>query len=157
MGFLAAAIAVGLIDRGRNCGEFCWSAAMGAMAERSALAARALIFVGSAEGIAIYGLIIAIMILENLMRTVVIADEDTVLGFSLAGVQGMVVETENDIRALRRWYNERMLHFAHHRTSSRRYPGNSGSLDYWRRMPASWLKFSDSRDHYQDDVRRMNS
>jgi V/A-type H+-transporting ATPase subunit F len=32
------------------------------------------------------------------MRTVVIADEDTVLGFSLAGVQGIVVETEDGIR-----------------------------------------------------------
>jgi V/A-type H+-transporting ATPase subunit F len=32
------------------------------------------------------------------MKTVVIADEDTVLGFSLAGVQGMVVNTEEEIR-----------------------------------------------------------
>lgn len=33
------------------------------------------------------------------MKTIVIADEDTVLGFSLAGVQGIVVSTEEEIRA----------------------------------------------------------
>ena len=33
------------------------------------------------------------------MKTVVIADEDTVLGFSLAGVQGMIVTSEEEIRA----------------------------------------------------------
>ncbi len=32
------------------------------------------------------------------MRTVVIADEDTVLGFSLVGVQGIVVNTDGEIR-----------------------------------------------------------
>jgi len=32
------------------------------------------------------------------MRTIVIADEDTVLGFSLAGVQGMIASTEEEIR-----------------------------------------------------------
>jgi V/A-type H+-transporting ATPase subunit K len=36
---------------------------MGAIGEKPELAGRALIFVGLAEGIAIYGLIIAIMIL----------------------------------------------------------------------------------------------
>lgn len=50
---IAAAIAVGLVG----------SSAMGAMSERPEMAGRALIFVGLAEGIAIYGLIIAIMIL----------------------------------------------------------------------------------------------
>lgn len=39
------------------------AAAMGAIGEKPELAGRALIFVGLAEGIAIYGLIIAIMIL----------------------------------------------------------------------------------------------
>jgi V/A-type H+/Na+-transporting ATPase subunit K len=38
-------------------------AAMGAVAEKPETAGRALIFVGLAEGIAIYGIIIAIMIL----------------------------------------------------------------------------------------------
>lgn len=32
------------------------------------------------------------------MKIIVIADEDTVLGFSLAGVQGMIVKTEEEIR-----------------------------------------------------------
>ena len=50
---IAAAIAVGLVG----------ASAMGAMSERPEMAGRALIFVGLAEGIAIYGLIIAIMIL----------------------------------------------------------------------------------------------
>jgi V/A-type H+-transporting ATPase subunit K len=50
---IAAAVAVGLVG----------SSAMGAMSERPEVAGRALIFVGLAEGIAIYGLIIAIMIL----------------------------------------------------------------------------------------------
>jgi V/A-type H+/Na+-transporting ATPase subunit K len=39
------------------------AAALGAMGERPELAGRALIFVGLAEGIAIYGLIVSIMIL----------------------------------------------------------------------------------------------
>jgi V/A-type H+-transporting ATPase subunit K len=39
---------------------------MGAVSERPEMAGRALIFVGLAEGIAIYGLIVAIMILGKL-------------------------------------------------------------------------------------------
>jgi len=50
---IASAIAVGLVG----------SSAMGAMSERPEMAGRALIFVGLAEGIAIYGLIVSIMIL----------------------------------------------------------------------------------------------
>ena len=42
------------------------SAAMGAMSEKPELGGRAIIFLGMAEGIAIYGLIIAIMILNKL-------------------------------------------------------------------------------------------
>ncbi|MGA1845408.1 MAG: ATP synthase subunit C [bacterium] len=53
MATIGAAIAVGLVG----------SSAMGAMSERPEMAGRALIFVGLAEGIAIYGLIVAIMIL----------------------------------------------------------------------------------------------
>jgi V/A-type H+/Na+-transporting ATPase subunit K len=41
-------------------------AAMGAVAEKPETAGRALLFVGLAEGIAIYGLIVAIMILGRL-------------------------------------------------------------------------------------------
>ena len=53
---IGAAIAVAVVG----------SAAMGAVAEKPETAGRALIFVGLAEGIAIYGLIIAIMILGRL-------------------------------------------------------------------------------------------
>ena len=65
--FLAAAIAVGLgsIGAGIAVGSV-GSAAMGVMAERPEMASRALIFVGLAEGIAIYGLIISIMILGRI-------------------------------------------------------------------------------------------
>lgn len=66
-GFLAAAIAVGIGSIGAGLAvSTVGSAAMGAMAERPEMAARALIFVGLAEGIAIYGLIIAIMILGKI-------------------------------------------------------------------------------------------
>ncbi|PID58647.1 H+transporting two-sector ATPase C subunit [candidate division KSB3 bacterium] len=66
-GFLAAAVAVGLGSIGAGIAvSSVGSAAMGAMAEKPEMAARALIFVGLAEGIAIYGLIIAIMILGKL-------------------------------------------------------------------------------------------
>ena len=53
MSTIGAAIAVGLVG----------SSAMGAISEKPEMAGRALIFVGLAEGIAIYGLIVAIMIL----------------------------------------------------------------------------------------------
>jgi len=42
------------------------AAAMGAMSEKPEIGGRALVFLGMAEGIAIYGLIIAIMILNKL-------------------------------------------------------------------------------------------
>ncbi len=62
--FLAAAIAVGVGSLGGGAAvAYVGAAAMGAIGEKPELAGRALIFVGLAEGIAIYGLIIAIMIL----------------------------------------------------------------------------------------------
>lgn len=42
------------------------SAAMGAMSEKPEIGGRALIFLGMAEGIAIYGLIIAIMLINKI-------------------------------------------------------------------------------------------
>ena len=67
-GFLSAALSVGLSCLGALYSESNdGSAAMGAMAEKPELAGRALIFVGLAEGIAIYGLIVAIMILGKLV------------------------------------------------------------------------------------------
>ena len=66
-GFMAAAIAAGLAAIGAAYAvAVVGAAAMGAVAEKPDLAGRALIFVGLAEGIAIYGLIIAIMILGRL-------------------------------------------------------------------------------------------
>lgn len=66
-GFAAAAVAAGLAAIGAAYAvAVVGAAAMGAVAEKPETAGRALIFVGLAEGIAIYGLIIAIMILGRL-------------------------------------------------------------------------------------------
>lgn len=64
MAYMAAALAVGLstIAGGIAVG-LVGAAAMGAVGEKPELSGKALIFLGLAEGIAIYGLIIAIMIL----------------------------------------------------------------------------------------------
>jgi V/A-type H+-transporting ATPase subunit K len=67
VGFLSAALAVGLSCLAAGIAvKSVGSAAMGAIAEKPELTGRALIFVGLAEGIAIYGLIVAIMILGKL-------------------------------------------------------------------------------------------
>ena len=64
--FLAASIAVGVGALGGGAAVgYVGAAAMGAIGEKPELAIRALLFVGLAEGIAIYGLIIAIMILQK--------------------------------------------------------------------------------------------
>jgi V/A-type H+/Na+-transporting ATPase subunit K len=66
--FIAAAIAVsvGSLAGGGAVG-YVGAAAMGALGEKPELFVRALVFVGMAEGIAIYGLIIAIMILGKVV------------------------------------------------------------------------------------------
>jgi len=62
--FMAAAVAAGLGVLGAGVAVMgVGAAAMGAISEKPELFARALIFVGLAEGLAIYGLIVAIMIL----------------------------------------------------------------------------------------------
>lgn len=62
--FAAAAIATGLSAlAGGIAVAYVGAAAVGAVSEKPEVAGKALIFVGLAEGIAIYGLIIAIMIL----------------------------------------------------------------------------------------------
>jgi V/A-type H+-transporting ATPase subunit K len=64
---MAAAIAVGASSLGAGLAvAVLGSAAMEAMSEKPELAGRLLIFIGLAEGIAIYGLIVAIMILGKL-------------------------------------------------------------------------------------------
>jgi V/A-type H+-transporting ATPase subunit K len=65
--YIAAALAVGLacIASGYAVARI-GSAAIGAVSEKPELTGRTLVFIGLAEGIAIYGLIIAIMILNKL-------------------------------------------------------------------------------------------
>lgn len=67
LGYLSAAIAVGASTLGAGIAvAVVGAAAMGAISEKPELAGRALIFIGLAEGIAIYGLIVALMILAKL-------------------------------------------------------------------------------------------
>ena len=67
MGYLSAAIAVGASTLGAGVAvAVVGAAAMGTIGEKPELAGRALIFIGLAEGIAIYGLIVALMILAKL-------------------------------------------------------------------------------------------
>ena len=67
-GFVAAALATGLSSLGAGIAvASVGSAAIGALAEKPELLGRTLIMVGLAEGIAIYGLIISILILNRLI------------------------------------------------------------------------------------------
>ncbi len=64
--YLAAAIAVGVGSIGAGIAvSVTGSAALGAISENPKIFGAAMVFVGLAEGIAIYGLIIAIMILNK--------------------------------------------------------------------------------------------
>jgi V/A-type H+-transporting ATPase subunit K len=66
-GFLAAALATGLAALGAGFAvASVGSAAIGALTEKPELLGRTLILVGLAEGIAIYGLIVSILILNRL-------------------------------------------------------------------------------------------
>ncbi|MDD5066127.1 MAG: ATP synthase subunit C [bacterium] len=66
-GFIAAAAVVGMGSIGAGIAvAYVGAAAIGAIGEKPDLFGRALIFVALAEGIAIYGVIIAIMILSKL-------------------------------------------------------------------------------------------
>lgn len=67
-GFLAAALATGLSSLGAGIAVgSVGSAAIGAIAEKPEMLGRTLIMVGLAEGIAIYGLIISILIFNRIM------------------------------------------------------------------------------------------
>jgi V/A-type H+-transporting ATPase subunit K len=67
-GFIAAALATGLSSLGAGIAvASVGSAAIGALAEKPELLGRALIMVGLAEGIAIYGLIVSILILNRII------------------------------------------------------------------------------------------
>lgn len=66
LGLLAAALSTGLATIGAGIAvAVSASAALGAISEDSSILGKTLIFVGLAEGIAIYGLIISIMILNK--------------------------------------------------------------------------------------------
>jgi len=67
MAYIGAALAVGLacLASGFAVARI-GSAAIGAVSEKPELTGRTLVFIGLAEGIAIYGLIIAIMILNKI-------------------------------------------------------------------------------------------
>lgn len=66
-GYLAAALATGLSSLGAGFAvASVGSAAIGAVTEKPELLGRTLILVGLAEGIAIYGLIVSILILNRL-------------------------------------------------------------------------------------------
>lgn len=66
LGFIAAALSTGLacLGAGYAVGAV-GSSALGAVSEDASMLGKTLIFVGLAEGIAIYGLIISIMILQQ--------------------------------------------------------------------------------------------
>ena len=66
-GYIAAAVATGLSALGAGFAVArLGTAAVGALAEKPELLGRLLIFVGLAEGIAIYGVIISVLILQKL-------------------------------------------------------------------------------------------
>ncbi|MEE0955437.1 MAG: ATP synthase subunit C [Eubacterium sp.] len=67
LGYIAAALSIGMSGIGSGIGvASSSSAALGAMSEDSSLFGKSLIFVAMAEGIALYGLIIAFMIVGQL-------------------------------------------------------------------------------------------
>ncbi len=67
MGYLSAALAVGLSGIGGGIAvSASASAALGALSENDGIFGKALIFVGLAEGVALYGLLIAFMIISSL-------------------------------------------------------------------------------------------
>ncbi len=66
-GYIAAALAVGLACIGSSYAVAkIGSASIGAVTEKPEIMGKTLVFLGLAEGIAIYGLIIAVMILNKL-------------------------------------------------------------------------------------------
>jgi V/A-type H+-transporting ATPase subunit K len=67
LGFLAASLSTGLATVGAGYAvAVVGSSALGAVSEDSSILGKTLIFVGLAEGIAIYGLIVSILILGRL-------------------------------------------------------------------------------------------
>jgi V/A-type H+-transporting ATPase subunit K len=66
MGYIAAALSTGLSCIGGVAVSAAASAALGAISEDSSILGKSLIFVGLAEGVCLYGLIISFMIIGKL-------------------------------------------------------------------------------------------
>ena len=67
MGYIAAALAVGLSGLGGGIAvSASASAALGALSENDSLFGKSIVYVGMAEGLALYGLLIGFMILSKL-------------------------------------------------------------------------------------------
>ena len=67
LGYIAAALSVGLACIGGGVAvSAAASAALGAVSEDSSIFGRSLVFIGLAEGVCIYGVVIAVMILGRL-------------------------------------------------------------------------------------------
>lgn len=67
MGFLSAALSVGLTSIGGGIAvASSASAALGALSENDSIFGKALVMVGLAEGVALYGLLVAFMIISKL-------------------------------------------------------------------------------------------
>lgn len=68
LGYIAAALAVGLSGIGAGVAvASSASSALGAISENDSIFGKSLVFVGLAEGVALYGLVIAVMILGKLV------------------------------------------------------------------------------------------
>ena len=97
MGYIAAALVTGISCIGGGIAVVsAASAALGAISEDQSILGKSLIYVYFAEGVCLYGLIIAFMILANfdfprwnVMKMYLISDNvDTLTGMRLAGVEG---------------------------------------------------------------------
>ena len=94
LGYIAAALVTGLSCIGGGIAvASAASAALGAISEDSSVLGKSLIFVGLAEGVCLYGLII------SFMKMYLISDNvDTYTGMRLAGVDGVVVHEKQELR-----------------------------------------------------------
>ena len=99
--FIGAGIAVAGSTIGAGIAvSYTGSAALAAIAEKQELFGRALVIVGLAEGIAIYGLIVAVILIGKAMSAVAaIGERERVRGFAFAGVHVGAAEDPEAARA----------------------------------------------------------
>ena len=94
MGYIAAALSVGISCIGGGIAvASAASAALGAISEDQSILGKSLIYVGLAEGVCLYGLIIAFMIIGSISDNV-----DTLTGMRLAGIEGVVVHEKDELK-----------------------------------------------------------